>query len=898
MKIERSNILELIGTGKNKYHSCVITSYSIDLAFFEQLILPRLRSAGITNINLFVDAAMLEKYLATHLSNSSKKFKANYSITPVHISGAFHPKMLFLAGKDKGYLSVGSGNITSSGLLYNDEIWSSFYTSKERTDTQPVFKSAWKYIQKLSLHCFDINKTKIGWISQHSQWINKLENIQNETETIKEIVYNLSYTQKDNSLYKDVISKLSKNPTSIKIIAPYYNRSGAFLQRLIDDLIPVEMHCVVDITNGLLPIDFKSNKSQFSDWGDVIKDGNSKSIRRLHAKMIQIEYEKKTVFILGSANATLEAYGISNRAFKNDEVVITIKSEKPRDFLKELGVNIPKKGTLNIQKEQNIESQDIEPSKLLIKIKHTEINDQTLKLTLNKSLLKPYFLRTFNNSNELLESFELSLNSTIIQKELTKTEGVFKVALFDLKTLERISTFGLVQHTNALKKSNPDERLARLQSFEHLDIFNSLNYELVLDFLDQERVFKDSATSQYPVLANKDIKEDKGEVISENEYNKNASLPLDEQVTSENITSLVEEFLDVLKIRENQEEISTNSEEKALEAGDDGMDENTTLQHTQKDTSTKEGQRITRKIEKTIKSVYSLILTRNQIGVSQDIRSLNALFIGYHILLHFWTETYTEDISTIKISYKKLENLNKLENYFNLKRLESQIESAPNEVSYDIDYSKLNKLQQFIENQEEFKLTGIPSEPITHNHRFISDKHIKSYKDDNLTFIFLNDAVSIMLLAIKNKELILLLNQKVKLLALTYRILNLIKWNSKFSYYNSLLLLNMFEIFGAELLLRENNSEDLMEIKDSAIFKQYKAYKMLLAEGEITSVPIGSHLINSIIYSTQMGFCKLKVVRKDNKIDLDSPLGENVNFGNYRGYFKVFVGQNIKLFNY
>ena len=200
-------------------------------------------------------------------------------------------------------------------------------------------------------------------------------------------------------------------------------------------------------------------------------------------------------------------------------------------------------------------------------------------------------------------------------------------------------------------------------------------------------------------------------------------------------------------------------------------------------------------------------------------------------------------------------------------------------MSYDIDYSKLNKLQQFIENQEEFKLTGIPSEPITHNHRFISDKHIKSYKDDNLTFIFLNDAVSIMLLAIKNKELILPLNQKVKFLALTYRILNLIKWNSKFSYYKSLLLLNMFEIFGAELLLRENNSEDINEIKDSAIFKQYKAYKIMLAEGEIKSVPIGAHLINSIIYSTQMGFCKLKVVRKDKKIDLDSPLGENVNFG-------------------
>ena len=186
----------------------------------------------------------------------------------------------------------------------------------------------------------------------------------------------------------------------------------------------------------------------------------------------------------------------------------------------------------------------------------------------------------------------------------------------------------------------------------------------------------------------------------------------------------------------------------------------------------------------------------------------------------------------------------------------------------------------------------------THHHPFISAKFIKSYEDDNLIFNFLNDGVSIILLAIKKKELMLSVNEKIKLLVLTDRILNLLKWDSKFGYYKNLLLLNMYEIFGAEILLKENNIEDLKKIKDSAIFKQYKAYKMMLAEGEITSVPIGLHLINSIIYSTQMGFCKLKVVRKDKKIDLDSPLGENVNFGNYRGYFKVFVGQNIKLFEY
>src|SRR5690606_36232692 len=207
-------------------------------------------------------------------------------------------------------------------------------------------------------------------------------------------------------------------------------------------------------------------KSHFSEWKDVIKNGSSKSIQRLHAKMIQIEYDNKSVFILGSANATLEAFGISNRDFKNEEAVITINTEKPRDFLKELGVIIPKKGTLDIQKINNDVVQDQEIPVSFIKLKHAILNDQTLKLVLDKSLSKAFLLRTFDNNNEIIETLELTSDDTIIQTALIKIVGVFKVALFDLKTLERLTTFGLIQNTNALKKSNPDEKLARIQSFE------------------------------------------------------------------------------------------------------------------------------------------------------------------------------------------------------------------------------------------------------------------------------------------------------------------------------------------------------------------------------------------------------------------------------------------------
>lgn len=892
MKIERSNILELIGTGKNKYHSCVITSYSIDLAFFEQLILPRLRGAGITNINLFVDASMLEKYLASHLGSSIKKFNANYSITPVSISGAFHPKMLFLAGKDKGYLAVGSGNITSSGLLYNDEIWSSFYTAKERLKAQPVFKSAWQYIQSLSSHSLGINLTKISWIAQHSQWISDFEDSKDSKAIIKDSEYSLFYTKNSKSLYSEVINTLSRKPNSIKIIAPYYNRSGAFLQKLIDDLAPEQMHCVVDTSNGILPVDFQSNKCQFSDWKDVVSTDNSKSIQRLHAKIIQIEYDNETVFILGSANATLEAYGISNRAFKNEEAVIAIRTEKAKDFVKELGIHIPEKGTLDLKTAVNIESDILEMSSDLLKIVHTELYEDIVTISLDKKIADDCLLKTFDSNNTLLENINVSFSSKKIQTSLKVTESIFKVALYSSVTEERLSTFGLIQNVNALQKSNPDERLARLQSFEHLDIFSSLNYKLVLDFLDQEQVFKDSVASQALITINSDDAEDDGEIISQSEYNKNASLNLDEQISSENITSMIEEFLDVLKIRDNPEELSDNAEELATEAGDDGMDEETSLQHTQTFISASEGRRISRKIEKTIKSIFTLIHNREVNNITQDSKSLNALFVGFHILLHFWDEIYVEELSQVKVRYKQLDDLHLLERKFGLERLESQIDSSNYEVSYYIDYSKLNKFQILLENSDnDFQLIGHPSEPTGFEYTILSERYIQDFKTKSWLFDFLDLGLSQIMIAIKSKQLQLNENQKVKLVTLSNRLLNKITWNTKFYHWKELLLLNLNDIINAE-------SINTRKLPSEERYHSYFKFKHRLNNSLINGKDVSPQIIGNIIYSKVMGFGMVRKTLKDAKLEFYSPLFlKNFKEDEFGIYKEVYISKKVKVFD-
>lgn len=894
MIIERANILELIGSGKNKYHSCVITSYSMDLAFFEQLVLPKLKAAGITNINVFVDAAMLEKYLGSHLANNHTNYKVNYSMTPMDMSGAFHPKMIFLAGKTRGYLSVGSGNITSSGMLYNDEIWSSFYLAEDKLKAQPIFKQAWNYIQDLAIHSHSINKTKIQWIEQHAKWILSLNKTDLLLADFNKDSYQFYYTKPTSSLYNEVFSTIQKQPESIKIVAPYYNKSGAFIDRLIKDFQPKDIHCVVDTSHGSLPVDFKSEMCQFSDWSKVITHDDSDRINKLHAKAVQIEYKEHTLFILGSANATLEAFGISPRKVKNDEALVVIKTIKPRDFFAELGVDIPMLGTLKINELKSLSSEENLTTVKRIKLRHAETKGLQLILLLDKNIDQAVVVKLYSSDNRLLEEIPVSQCSKEIIVNIKDEVDLFKVALYHDKSEARLTTFAIVQKNEVLQKSNPDERLAKLQSFEHLDILNSLDFEIVLNFLEDEKVLKES-TNTFTSATVKNVESDnEGEILSENEYNKRASLTLEDQVTAETITSMVEEFLDVLKIRDNNEELSDNTEELAIDAGDDGVEDLPELKTQTYTVATKEGERIQRKINKTLLSVCDLISKRIDKNRPLDERTLNAFFIGCHILIHFWNEGYKQEICKIKIRYQKLDELSKLERNFKLIRTESQVDSVDHEVSYYIDVTRIQKLQFLIENSKgAFKITEKPSEPIIVDHSFITIKHVSDLDSASVLSRIIKNALCPILIALKENHFQIKLNDKIKLLILTDQLLFTSNWSSNLIYFRDLLYLNMFEILAVEKMEEESYAKRLSN-NSNVMLTQFLSFKSKLKQNEIKSVPLGNHLCNNLIYSTQLGFCKLKIVRNNLKIDLESPMGKILKNSDYLGFYKVFIGQRVK----
>src|SRR5690606_9856117 len=50
----------------------------------------------------------------------------DYTLIPVKVGGAFHPKLFLRLGKSKGELLVGSHNMTLSGFGLNDEVTNVF----------------------------------------------------------------------------------------------------------------------------------------------------------------------------------------------------------------------------------------------------------------------------------------------------------------------------------------------------------------------------------------------------------------------------------------------------------------------------------------------------------------------------------------------------------------------------------------------------------------------------------------------------------------------------------------------------------------------------------------------------------------------------------------------------
>ena len=417
--IERKNVIKLLSerTKSNVYHSAVLTCYNFDSIFFESVYLPSLRSLGITNVIVLMDAGMYDNLLADSSYVCHKVSLLNYTLVRQENShhGVFHSKITLLLGEEEGILVVGSGNLTFCGLSNNEEVWNAFHVAGNKSVHYPLLLKTWNYIKDVMNNAPSLVWKQLGWISEQSLWL--------QDDGYEDVV-TLESGEECSVIYNSATNRIIDNITEaigdsvveeITIIAPFYDTEGNALTELQKRFRPSRMNCVLDLERQSAPFVLLESNTDIAFF-------KHSAPNPLHAKIIEFISSNGTWLLSGSANAGSMALGLNDSVF-NDETCVLIHNIGRKNNIEELGIQYE---PLNADDRKSIErpkQNSSELSTIKTTLKACEEKDEKLYLYFSHSGIKGYLVildktQKIIYKEEIIseQTFELSMDESLLEQ--------------------------------------------------------------------------------------------------------------------------------------------------------------------------------------------------------------------------------------------------------------------------------------------------------------------------------------------------------------------------------------------------------------------------------------------------------------------------------------------------
>lgn len=484
MMIERQNIIKLLGDRTNVYHSALLTTYSFDPIYFEAAHLSTLRKLGITNVVVLMDASMYDQLLSDSNYQCHSVSQYNYTLVRKENfhSGVFHPKVALLFGEEEGALIVGSGNLTYSGLVNNDEVWNAFHVQGNNSNHYPLFYQAWKYLSKSVNQTFSLVSRQIDWMLEQSPWLHQETPDSTVLLSSGEKCALLYNTAESTILDKLLLSIGDKRIVSIKVIAPFYDAEGDALSALNKRLVPKEMLCILDLKRQSAPYSLLETKTS-----TVFCKADSSN--PLHAKIFELQAEDETWLLCGSANAGNMALGTKHYAF-NDEVCILLHCNTKRNYIAELGLKytaLTQEERKSIIKPKQV---DKEPNKLLVKFVYCEEQNDELRLQFSKDGIKGELTLLDSHQNIIYQKNIITRQDISIGIADVEIANLNMAVLMNNET--EISNRLLVVREANIERSNPDPKRRQLSKLlDDPDLLENLSHILgYIEFDDSKKKSK------------------------------------------------------------------------------------------------------------------------------------------------------------------------------------------------------------------------------------------------------------------------------------------------------------------------------------------------------------------------------------------------------------------------
>ncbi len=330
---ERISILNEIKGGG--YEASLITTFNAYLPFYEDVVLRHLMGSGIRHNVLMMDAAQAALAVDRHPPRSAGRF---YTLAPIKVAGAFHPKVVFLVGKKKGTLLVGSHNLTLSGFGYNREM-TNVILCKGEDDAEgaALISSAWQFIldwaesqsEALPAHIIDMVKK----VQDFAPWL------QNNVGTLSDSCRVLSAGSNAPALWQQLTEFIgTESIQRVTVNGAFFDSNLSFVERVRDELSPKELLVGIDPETVQIPVDKKLSGVSFHNCSRLGATENDNKPGYLHAKSILIERDDgENVLAVGSANPSYQAW-LAPGITQNVEMMIARKGAEAKEVAEELGL--------------------------------------------------------------------------------------------------------------------------------------------------------------------------------------------------------------------------------------------------------------------------------------------------------------------------------------------------------------------------------------------------------------------------------------------------------------------------------------------------------------------------------------------------------------------------------
>ncbi|HEX8441945.1 hypothetical protein [Archangium sp.] len=322
------SLLEVLEEGA--YEAALLTTYNSYLPFFEEVVLRRITARGCRHVVLAMDARQLGQELASP-ERRPRRAGSTYSLVPVAEGGAFHPKLLLLAGNKAGRLLVGSHNLTYAGYGRNHELTNvlEIEGARDRVGTA-AFREALDFVTAWTATQAEPLRDAVKALHGFAPWLGGPVPLDMPVRFV-------GSRPEGASLWDRVRPLLPGGVRRITVVGPFFDQKLAFLRRLKADFPAAEL--VVGVVPDEVEIDGTTADAlvgvRFVDASEL--DGATGERRYLHAKALLFETSDGAVLITGSANPSAAAW-LAAPGQRNAEAVIVRTGASAEALDEQLGL--------------------------------------------------------------------------------------------------------------------------------------------------------------------------------------------------------------------------------------------------------------------------------------------------------------------------------------------------------------------------------------------------------------------------------------------------------------------------------------------------------------------------------------------------------------------------------